>query len=91
LAADVFWNTAVSGAYETPSSWVGGMVPGLLDGAVFAIPGAYTVSLGADTSVGRIVIDLGDPEFDFTGSRLDLNFVGFPPAAFAMGETPGAV
>src|SRR5271165_6247395 len=51
---DTHWATAVDGAFVDPADWVGGVVPGMADGAVLdPAGGAFTVTVG-----GNIGLDL---------------------------------
>ena len=48
------WHNAVDGLFQTAGNWEAGTVPAGQDGALFDVPGTYTVSLISDVSHGAL-------------------------------------
>ncbi len=69
LVSDYAWTNSNGGSFATPTNWTPAGPPGLFDRAVFALPGAYEVTMphDADTTNGQLLVNDGHVTIDLNG------------------------
>lgn len=74
--AEITWNGATSGAWDSGGSWLNGTLPGAGDNAYFLTLGTFTVSASTNGSVARILLYSGvNATFDLGEASLATSVV----------------
>jgi hypothetical protein len=72
LANDISWRSAAGGSFHSTGNWIGGVVPGASDVAIFGLSDGflqlnYTVSFATDVTNQRLIIEDDNVVFDLNG------------------------
>jgi len=88
--ADVNWNNATGGVWQTGSNWAGGFFPEGNQVARFSLNKTvpYTVTFNANTSVGGVTVNSDRVNFDLSGRSLNLTNAG---TSLIVGDVPSKV
>lgn len=60
----IFWNNPAGGSFQTGGNWVGGVVPGPADTAMFHVVGSYPVSFASPTETIALSVREGAVTFN---------------------------
>lgn len=89
-AADIPWTNSAGGSFQEPANWAGGVVPGIVDRALFDLDEEYTVDFSGRASLTRSHVTTGHVTFNLDGNELtDRESVS--PGGFMVRGSAGVV